>query len=117
MGAGRGSWDQGSLHELTGYVTADPFPMIRIPEGNGFKTVLLACQTKCGAQRQLAAANVTDDRVTVRGSLIERGRHAMLAAPCGPMKAQSTSRARPYVLRAVWRLIFMSVIDKVASRR
>lgn len=84
MGAGRGDWDQGTTHELTGYVTADPFPMIRIPEGNGFRTVLLACQTKCGAQRQLAAADISDNRVTVRGSLIERGRHAMLAVLDGP---------------------------------
>ena len=40
---------------------------------------ILACDSKCGAQQKLADASATSDRVTVRGSLIQRGRHTMMA--------------------------------------
>jgi hypothetical protein len=83
--AGGGDWDQGTEYSLTGYVTADPYPMLRTEDlGGGMRTVLLACQTKCGAQAQLEAAALADDRVTVRGSLIQRDRHAMLAVLDSP---------------------------------
>ena len=83
--AGGGDWDQATEYSLSGYVTADPYPMLRTEDlGGGMRTVLLACQTKCGAQQQLAEAALGDDRVTVRGSLIQRDRHAMLAVIDSP---------------------------------
>lgn len=79
-GAGRGDWDQNTPVELTGYLSMEPYPVLRTPAGSdSLRTVLLACDTKCGAQSRLAEFAVDTDRVTIRGTLIERGRHRMLA--------------------------------------
>jgi len=79
-GAGLGSWDMGTQLSLTGYLSETPYPLLRTTGIDGtLRTVLLACDTKCGAQEKLAQASLSRDRVTVRGSLIQRGRHVMMA--------------------------------------
>lgn len=79
-GAGQGSWDMGTQVSLTGYLSEEPYPLLRTTSLDGtMQTVLLACDTKCGAQEKLAEASISRDRVTVRGSLIQRGRHVMMA--------------------------------------
>lgn len=79
-GAGLGRWDMGTPVSLTGYLSEAPYPLLRTTGLDGtLRTVLLACDTKCGAQEKLAESRISRDRVTVRGSLIQRGRHVMLA--------------------------------------
>lgn len=79
-GAGGGSWDMAAQHTLTGHLRMDPYPMLLTEDlGGGVRTVLLACDTKCGAQSKLEEAALETDRVSVRGSLLERGRHTMMA--------------------------------------
>ncbi|WP_300529008.1 hypothetical protein [Maricaulis sp.] len=79
-GAGQGSWDMATQVTLSGYLSETPYPLLRTTGLDGsMQTVLLACDTKCGAQEKLAAASVAGDRVNVRGSLIQRGRHVMMA--------------------------------------
>jgi hypothetical protein len=79
MGAGQGDWDMRNVLDLSGHVTADPFPILRTTDLDGNpRTVLLACMNKCGAQDQLASAALADPRATLRGSLIQRPGHAMM---------------------------------------
>lgn len=83
--AGQGHWDMGNQVELSGYLSETPYPILRTRDiGGGLRTVLLACDTKCGAQQKLEEASIAGSRVTVRGSLIERGRHRMMAVSNAP---------------------------------
>lgn len=84
-GAGGGSWDMGTQVELSGYLSETPYPVLRTRDlDGGLRTVLLACDTKCGAQQKLEEVSLSGNRVTVRGSLIERGRHTMMAVSNDP---------------------------------
>lgn len=75
---GPGTWDQADIRDFNGIVTADPYPMLRTSDVDGApKTVLLACLGKCGVRPRLG--NLAGQAVTVRGSLIQRGPHAMIA--------------------------------------
>ena len=75
---GAGGWDMANTREWTGIVTADPYPMLRTTDiDNTPRTALLACLGKCGVGARIA--EVADGPATVRGSLIQRGRHAMIA--------------------------------------
>ncbi|MEO0983699.1 MAG: hypothetical protein AAFX03_13720 [Pseudomonadota bacterium] len=80
---GPGSWNQGAVtSEYRGLVTADPFPMLRTLDIDGApRTALLACLGKCGVQPRLSAFG--ERQVVVRGSLIQRNRHAMIAVVDG----------------------------------
>lgn len=75
---GKGTWDQGAEREWTGIVTADPYAMLRTADLDGSpQTVLLSCLGKCGVAAQIGA--LEGKPVKIRGSLIQRGEHAMIA--------------------------------------
>ncbi len=79
--AGRGSWDQGTPVSVTGELVAAPYAHIRSTDAAGrVQTIYLACETKCGGREILERLGL--DRgffATATGTLIERGRHRMLA--------------------------------------
>jgi hypothetical protein len=83
--AGDGYWDAGTVVTLTGYLDTSPYPVIRTRDIDGsLRTVLLGCETKCGAQAKLDDVDLPDERVTVRGTILQRDRHLMLAVPEAP---------------------------------
>ena len=78
-----GGWDLANEREWTGVVTATPYAMLRTRDLDGEpRTVLLACEGKCGVATSIGAFD--GRRVTIRGTLIERGRHAMIAVSSAP---------------------------------
>ncbi len=77
---GRGSWDQNAVREWRGVVSAQPYAMLRTHElapGAGPRTALLSCLGKCGVAARIGA--LAGLPVVVTGSLIQRGRNAMIA--------------------------------------
>jgi hypothetical protein len=82
---GAGTWNQAYIRDFTGAIYAEPYPLIRTRDIDGeVRTALLACMTKCGVRDRLAeVASLGDGAATVRGSLIERGRHAMITVVDG----------------------------------
>lgn len=77
---GPGTWDQADVRDWTGIVTSEPYGMLRTADLDGTpRTALLACLGKCGVAARLSG--LAGQRVRVRGSLIRRGRHAMIAVP------------------------------------
>jgi hypothetical protein len=77
--AGSGTWDQGAVRTLSGYLLRAPFPaLVTTALGGKPRTVFLVGPGKTGIQARLGAR--TDGPAEVRGSLIVRGEHAMLAA-------------------------------------
>lgn len=80
---GPGIWNQGDVREFTGIASADPYAMLRTGDiGNRTSTALLGCLGKCGVAARIAS--YAGQQVVVRGSLIERGPHAMIAVIDGP---------------------------------
>ncbi len=80
---GPGQWDLEDK-DWTGTIVADPYPALitRDIEEGTVRTAFLACSGKCGVRRRLTA--MEGGPATVRGSLIHRGRHAMLSVVDGP---------------------------------
>ena len=76
---GRGGWDMGAQVTLSGFVAAAPYAHIRVLENNQVRTVLLGCETKCGARRRLDEIAFSTGSAQVRGSLLERNGYRMLA--------------------------------------
>lgn len=92
-GAGRGEWDMATIVTRTGRLVPEPYPMLQtVDEAGRAQTILLACDSKCGAQNKLSESDIATDQVEVEGSLIQRGRHQMMAVvnrpdwirPAGP---------------------------------
>lgn len=82
--AGGGGWDMGRSVGLVGTVHVEPYAHIRVLENGGVRTVILGCETKCGAGRRLQDIGFAGGLATVRGSLIERDGYRMLAVPEDP---------------------------------
>ncbi len=77
---GRGGWNMAEVRDWTGVVTAEPYAMLRTADLDGSpRTALLSCLGKCGVAAQIGA--LRGRHVRVRGSLIARGQHAMIAVP------------------------------------
>ena len=75
---GPGTWNMGEIRTFHGIATAEPYAMLRTRDLDGTpQTVLLGCQGKCGVSAKIGA--LSGKAVTVRGSLIQRGPHAMIA--------------------------------------
>ena len=75
---GSGAWNMGEIREWRGIATAEPYSMLRTLDLDGTpRTVLLACQGKCGVSAKIGA--LAGKPVIVKGSLIQRGQHAMVA--------------------------------------
>ena len=77
---GPGTWNQGDVRDWMGVVTAEPYAMLRTSDLDGTpKTMPLSCLGKCGVAAQIR--RFEGRVVQVRGSLIQRGEHAMIAVP------------------------------------
>ncbi len=75
---GTGQWDPDAVREWRGIVSAEPYAMLRTNDlGTGPRTALLSCLGKCGVAARIGA--LAGQPVVVTGSLIQRGRHAMIA--------------------------------------
>ncbi|MEZ5999488.1 hypothetical protein [Hyphomonas sp.] len=75
---GTGSWNQGAIREWRGIVTGTPYAMLRTLDlGGGPRTALLSCLGKCGVAARLGS--LAGKAVVITGSLIQRGRHSMIA--------------------------------------
>lgn len=82
MRAGPGDWAMGDIREWRGIATAEPYAMLRTLDLDGTpRTALLGCQGKCGVAARIGA--LAGKPVVVKGSLIQRGRHAMIAVVDG----------------------------------
>jgi hypothetical protein len=76
---GPGSWDM-TVRDWTGVITAKPYAMLRTADLDGSpRMVLLSCLGKCGVAALIGAYEA--QTVRIKGSLIARGRHAMIAVP------------------------------------
>jgi hypothetical protein len=79
---GKGNWNMSAIREFRGIATSEPYAMLRTTDVDGApKTALLACQGKCGVSARIGA--LSGQQVVVKGSLIQRGRHAMIAVVDG----------------------------------
>ncbi len=75
---GTGRWDSEAVREWRGIVSAEPYAMLRTNDlGGGPRTALLSCLGKCGVAARIGA--LAGQAVVVKGSLIQRGTHSMLA--------------------------------------
>jgi hypothetical protein len=75
---GPGHWDPDAVREWRGIVTAEPYAMLRTADfGNGPRTALLSCLGKCGVAARIGS--LAGQAVVVKGSLIQRGVHTMIA--------------------------------------
>ena len=81
--AGPGIWAMGDVRKWRGIAVAEPYAMLRTVDFNRKPhTVLLGCQGKCGVSARIGA--LAGKPVVVKGSLIQRGQHAMIAVSDGP---------------------------------
>jgi len=81
-GGGTGSWAMGEIREWRGIATAEPYAMLRTRDIDGSpRTALLGCQGKCGVSARIGSH--AGKPVVVKGSLIQRGAHAMIAVVDG----------------------------------
>ncbi|MBL8548348.1 MAG: hypothetical protein JNJ73_00080 [Hyphomonadaceae bacterium] len=79
---GPGQWKQGEVRTWRGLLVREPYPALRTLDLDGSpRTAFLATSGKLGVQGRLT--NEMCGAVAVRGSLIARGRHAMIAVPDG----------------------------------
>jgi hypothetical protein len=75
---GPGMWNQGAVREWRGIVTNTPYAMLRTFDlGGGPRTALLSCLGKCGVAARIGS--LSGKAVVITGSLIQRGRHSMIA--------------------------------------
>lgn len=78
---GDGAWPQSDIATWTGVLLADPFPLLRTRHADGQpRTLLLATQGKTGVR---LPGKLIGGPVSVTGSLISRGRSAMIAVADG----------------------------------
>ncbi len=75
---GPGQWDPDAIREWRGIVSAEPYALLRTHDlGAGPRTALLSCLGKCGVAARIGA--LAGEPVVVKGSLVQRGRHSMIA--------------------------------------
>jgi hypothetical protein len=75
---GEGHWEQEKILTLKGQIEQLPYPVLRTATLDGqMRSVSLVCSNKCGVSAQLLAFE--GKSVWVRGSMIARGRHRLLA--------------------------------------
>ncbi len=78
QGWGSGDWDMGEVRDIEGIVEQTPYPVLRTAALDGqMRSVSLVCSSKCGASAILAPYE--GKPVWVRGTVISRGRHRLLA--------------------------------------
>ncbi len=75
---GPGTWNADAVREWRGVVTAEPYAMLRTADlGPLPRTALLSCLGKCGVAARIGS--FAGQAVVVKGSLIQRGAHTMIA--------------------------------------
>jgi hypothetical protein len=75
---GKGNWDPDAVREWRGIVQGQPYAMLRTHDlGGGPRTALLSCLGKCGVAARIGA--LAGMPVVIKGSLIQRGVHSMIA--------------------------------------
>lgn len=75
---GAGHWDQQNIVDIEGVIEQAPYPVLRTAALDGqMRSVSLVCTSKCGVSAQLAPYE--GQPAFVRGSVIRRGRHILLA--------------------------------------
>jgi hypothetical protein len=96
---GPGSWNPDEIREWRGTVSAAPYPLLRSHElgSGGPRSALLSCLGKCGVATQIGA--LAGQPVVVTGSLIQRGRHSMIAVDeVGPwIRRDGAALADPFL--------------------
>lgn len=76
---GTGSWNMSDVRTFRGMLVREPYPMLRTSAlGDAPRTAFLVTSGKTGVQRRLG--EMADGPVEVKGSLIQRGVNAMIAA-------------------------------------
>lgn len=83
-GAGRGDWDMATQLSFSGRVYAAPYAHMRTLEGGRVRTLLLGCETKCGARDRLEDIAFVEGGAVVHGSLLERDGYGMVATRSTP---------------------------------
>jgi hypothetical protein len=80
--AGSGTWDLSTVRTFTGQLLRDPYPILVASDIDGTpRMALLVSDSKRGLQRLVEQH--PNPFVTITGTLITRGRHAMIAAVGG----------------------------------
>lgn len=80
---GNGEWDGADVRSFVGVTALAPYPMLRTLDEDGQPhTYLLASQGKCGVDQRIRT--VANQPARLRGSLLKRGNHAMIALSDGP---------------------------------
>jgi len=81
MPPGRGDWDTSKLHRFEGVVAARPYPLLRVPTGDGrVATLLVVEEGKFGGGQRAAAFD--GQAVAITGWLLHReGRQMIELAP------------------------------------
>lgn len=80
---GNGQWNGGDVRSFPGVISINPYPVLRTLDENAQpRTYLLGSQGKCGVAARLQA--YAERPVRLRGSLIQRGTHGMIAVADGP---------------------------------
>ena len=79
---GTGTWNMSDVREWRGVATAEPYGMLRTNDLDGTpRTALLSCLGKCGVAARIGA--LSGKPVIIKGSLIQRGEHMMIAVVDG----------------------------------
>jgi len=79
---GAGAWLTGATHTVTGVLSADPYPMIRVPDDQapaGMRSVLIVAEGKCTSGLKLKEES--GRLVKADGVLVERKGRQMLEVP------------------------------------
>ncbi len=79
---GAGAWLTDATHRVTGVLSTDPYPMLRIADPSapfGMRTILIVAQGKCTSALELS--DVAGKVVTASGALIKRNERQMLEVP------------------------------------
>ncbi len=79
---GAGAWLTNATHRVTGVLSTDPYPMLRIDDPTapfGMRTILIVAQGKCTSALELS--DVIGKAVTASGALIQRKERQMLEVP------------------------------------
>lgn len=78
LSPGSGMWNQHDVREWRGVAIGKPYAMLRTLDlGGGPRTALLSCLGKCGVAARIGS--FAGKSVVITGSLIQRGRHSMIA--------------------------------------
>jgi hypothetical protein len=112
---GPGTWNPDDVREWRGQVSAAPYAMLRTHDlGPGApRTALLSCLGKCGVAAHIGA--LAGQPVVVSGSLIQRGRHSMIAVDEAGPWIRRDSAATPDPALALPQLEPLGEVDLVGE--